>query len=211
MLIPPLAANALGLAVGFHRRGRLDPPLRWLVAYLFLCLLTTLGMVALAAVRGNNWALVHLFAPVQLLGFAWMFSGWVPGWMGRTFRWTAVSFALAWLWFLPQEDLTRFSGISFHVQTLLMLGGSLGALFHFSLQADRPLLDHPGAWVASGLLGDMSITLVSYASRAWLLAHAPDWAFNLNLFRAMVVTLAYLCFLRALLLEPLLPLPSDGR
>lgn len=205
MLLPPLAVNLLAIAVGFHRRGRLDRPLQVLLGYLLLCLVTTLGMVLLAATRGNNWMLVHLFAPLQFLAFAWIYAAWTPAWMGWTFRGLALAYALACLWLLPREDLSRFSGISFHLQTLLLMGCSMGLLCHLALQVDRPLLEHPGAWIAAGLLCDMAITLVAYASRDWLLVHGRGWAFWLNLVRSQVVTLSYLFFLRALWLGRLGP------
>jgi hypothetical protein len=201
MLLPPLAVNLLALGVGFHRRGRLGPPLRLLLAYLLLCMITTAGMVVLAFTHGNNWVLVHLFAPVQLLVFAWMYAEWAPAWMGVLFKLTALGYALACLWLLPREDLSRFSGFSFHLQTLLLLTSSLMLLCHLALKVDRALLEHPGAWIAAGILCDMAITLVAYASRGWLLVHAPSWAFWLNLVRSQVVTLSYLFFLRALTLE----------
>lgn len=200
MLLPPLAVNLLALAAGFHRRGRLDRPLRLLFAYLALCLVTTLGMVVLAFTHGNNWVLVHLFAPVQLAVFAWMYADWAPRWMGGFFKLAAVGYALACLWLLPRENLSRFSGLSFHLQTLLLMASSLMLLCQLALKVDRALLEHPGAWIAAGVLCDMAITLVAYASRDWLLIHARSWAFWLNLVRSQVITLSYLFFLRALTL-----------
>jgi hypothetical protein len=176
---------------------------------LLLCLTTTLGMVVLASVQGNNWLLVHLFAPVQLAVFAWMFAAWAPGWMGTGFKLAAATYALACLWLLPREDLSRLSGLSFHLQTLLLMACSLMLLCHLALRVDRALIEHPGAWIAAGLLCDMAITLVAYASRDWILVHARSWAFWLNLVRSQVVTLSYLFFLRALFLGAAAQRPRD--
>jgi hypothetical protein len=203
LITPPLGANLLALWVGFRNRKALDQPLRLLLYYVSLCLVTTLSMVLLAILQGNNRVIAHLFAPLQLLVFAWIYASWAPKLLGKAFKIAAVAYGLSCLILLPLEDLRRLDGPSFHIQTMLMMGCSLSLLCHLALQVDRPLLDHPGAWIASGILCDMAITLVAYSSRDWLLIHARSWAFWLNLFRMLVVTGSYLFFLRALTLRPI--------
>lgn len=186
--------------MGCLRWRRLGRAGRWLVFYLLLCAFTTLGLEAYALAGRKNWALIHLFAPVQLAAFAWIYAEWTPRWAGAIFKLAAAGFAVACLVLLPSADLGRFSGPTFHVQTLLLMGFSLALLCHLAVQVEVPLLEHPGAWVAAGVLCDMAVSLVLYAGRDWLLAHAAAWAMWLSLGRSGVVALSYLFFLRALLL-----------
>lgn len=209
MLLPPLAMNVLALGAGLRRRERLDRPAKGLLVYLLLCLVNTLAMTALAWSRGNNWVLVHLFAPLQLAIFAWIYSAWTAPWLGRLLQALALVYALACLWLLPREDLSRISGFSFQAQTLLLMGFSLALLCQLALQIEVPLLEHPGAWIASGVLCDTAFTLVAYPSRTWLQLHAPSWVIVLSLARVLVVTLSYLFFLRALRLASAVRAPRS--
>jgi hypothetical protein len=201
LILPSFGVNLAALWIGFRRAGNLDRPRKWLLAYFILCAFTTVGQEILALSRGNNRVLVHLFAPLQLFAFTWMFAAWAPIVLGRIFKGTALAYAVVCVFLLPIENLNRFDGPTFHLQTLLLMGCSMALLFDLALKPEIPLLEHPGAWVASGVLGDMAISLVLYAARDWLLVNAVSWVPGLLITRSLVVTLSYLFYLRALTLE----------
>lgn len=191
---PPLGINLLALGVGVWKWRGLDRPLRILAAYLTLSVFTTVGIEILVRAQGPYQVLVHLFAPLELIAFAWMYASWSSQRLGQIFKGAAVAYGASCLVMLPFENLRRFTGPSFHIETLLMLAGTLTFLCHLALKTDRLLSERAGFWVASGALPDMAVSLILYASRDWLVAHAKPWLPWLFLFRALIVTLSYLCF-----------------
>lgn len=151
-------------------------------------------MEVMGRMTGNNYLLIHLFSPLEVLCFGLIYAGWTSGrWRAAMLVGTLLTLA-AWGTLFPFEDHHRFNGLSYHLEALALMLGSMALLWHLAQDLSRSLFTRASFWVLTSMLGEQAFSFFVYLTRDWFLAHALPALRLLVLVRAFVEVGSYLVY-----------------
>ncbi|HEV8539110.1 MAG TPA: hypothetical protein VGR15_09360 [Bacteroidota bacterium] len=142
------------LAFGIRHFRRLTAPTKLFFWYLVISLLLTVIMTVLALQKRNNLWLMNSSQPLYVILLIGMFSLWQKNILVRKIMRASIGlFILVWFFeVIVLQRLFEFTKFAKPTENLILMLGSCITIFALNNAKDRPMIETPQFWIASGVL-----------------------------------------------------------
>ena len=194
ILFVAAASPALALVAALTTRGRPQPaPVRWMLLWCVLLLISDALFLFAAFTVGQNLALLPVLVPASSAAALWALSGWQPNdFLRLTYRLTIVALLVATavlLFTLRPGPL--FDQFLAPLHNLVVLAAALHTLVHRTLIEESPITREDWFWITLGMsLYFAASVAVRPFAQATVATH-PDWVRAAYEVRAGITTLAF--------------------